>query len=318
MNKIGIIIPYFGQWPSYFDIFLTSCSYNNNFIDYLFFTDIDIPKVTPSNVTFHDFTLDDFNRLAQKKIDPSINVTSPYKLCDFKPTYGHLFTEYLEDYTYWGHGDEDLILGDVSKFLAPKLAKYPDIISVRKNWVSGSFCLFKNTPRVNLLFSKSNHCPKIFSENSYSAFDECTRLFDKLRLGEDILDIDPNQSMTFLIRQAEEKRTLSIDFTDLIKESIGKGESITFNKGKLVVDGKKEIFAYHYITEKNSLKFNFPNWNSTPEIFHIDDTGFYTDGEWSNSTMKQQILSKRKRQIPRKKIKSFYKRVITKIASYLP
>ena len=44
-------------------------------------------------------------------------VNSPYKLCDYKPVYGLIFDEDLQDYDFWGHCDVDLIFGDIRKFI---------------------------------------------------------------------------------------------------------------------------------------------------------------------------------------------------------
>lgn len=65
--KIGIIIPYFGKWPSYFNIFLTGCR-NNSWMDIIFFTDCDIPDEHPTNITFIPTTLEALNILINKNL----------------------------------------------------------------------------------------------------------------------------------------------------------------------------------------------------------------------------------------------------------
>ena len=57
----------------------------------------------------------------QAKYDFSINLPSPYKLCDFKPAYGEIFNEFISSFDYWGYCDVDLIWGNIRKFLSNDL-----------------------------------------------------------------------------------------------------------------------------------------------------------------------------------------------------
>ena len=65
MDKICLIMPYFGKWPRWFDIYMETCRHNP-MIDWIFFTDCKIPKSHPKNVKFFRFSLEKFNELATK------------------------------------------------------------------------------------------------------------------------------------------------------------------------------------------------------------------------------------------------------------
>lgn len=57
MYKIAIIIPYFGKFPEWIDLFLYSCSLNNKItnnivIDWLIFTDCEQPQIVYANTIF--------------------------------------------------------------------------------------------------------------------------------------------------------------------------------------------------------------------------------------------------------------------------
>ena len=66
----------------------------------------------------------------EKKLGFPVALNSPYKLCDFKPSDGEVFEDYLNDYDYWGHCDVDLIWGDIRKFVTDELLeKYVRIFS---------------------------------------------------------------------------------------------------------------------------------------------------------------------------------------------
>jgi hypothetical protein len=67
-------------------------------------------------------TITQWKELVFKKLSISVPFTMEwyYKLCDFKPTLGHLFSELVDlpsqKYSYWGYADIDLIWGNFQKF----------------------------------------------------------------------------------------------------------------------------------------------------------------------------------------------------------
>lgn len=314
-NNICIIIPYYGGWPSYFKLFLKSCSFNTGVVDYLFFTDITPPNEYPSNVHFQKLSLNDFNHLASRKLDLAINVTSPYKLCDFRPAYGLIFSEFLQEYNYWGHGDEDVILGDVSGILGSVIESDFDVISLREEWTSGSFCLYKNNHKVNVLFQSSISYPAVFLTNEHQAFDECFKLWKPLQEGRNLLEIDLKQSMSYLIKKRSQEGVLKSYFNSCIKESIPANGYMLFDNGHVYFNGEKEFIAYHYISEKKSPVFTYPNWESIPDKFYINNTGFFTEDEWNNDSIKEQIIRKRRRKGKVKELKNLYQRIVKKFFS---
>lgn len=51
--KIAMIVPYFGKWPEWMDLYLYSCSKNPQ-VDFLFFTDCLMPAtVYPNTLLQH-------------------------------------------------------------------------------------------------------------------------------------------------------------------------------------------------------------------------------------------------------------------------
>ncbi len=115
----------------------------------LLFTDARIEHAVPGNIKVYPYTLSEFNRLASRVFSIQVSVSSPYKLCDFKPMYGILFQEYIRDYEFWAFGDMDLVYGDLTHFLTP-LMRENDVVSCRKGWVSGSLCVLRNCARGEL------------------------------------------------------------------------------------------------------------------------------------------------------------------------
>ena len=125
MNKIVIICPYFGKFPSNIDLTFNSMC-NNDFIDWVIFTDNMELKGKYKNVNLIEYTFEKFKKLVKKRIGTDLK--NVYKICDYKPTFGYLFEEYVKNYEYWGFCDLDVIFGDLKKFFnVERLKKFDKI-----------------------------------------------------------------------------------------------------------------------------------------------------------------------------------------------
>lgn len=138
-KKCVLILPYFGKFNNYFQLFLKSCKENPTY-DWLIFTDCTDVYDYPENVHVIETTLQEMKKNAEKKLGFSIRMENPYKLCDYKPAYGFLFEEYIKGYEYWGHCDCDLIFGNLEKILTPLLNQNYD-----KLFAAGHLTIYKNT-----------------------------------------------------------------------------------------------------------------------------------------------------------------------------
>lgn len=148
---IKIIIPYFGKFPEHMDLFFESCRHNKEFT-FLVFTDQSIPHKLPENVSFIQMKFDDVQDLIYKQLGDSATLYSIYKLCDYKPIYGYIFSDYLSDAEYWGHCDVDLIFGRIMDFYDNNVfGKY------EKVQTQGHLVFYKNTLRMNEMFK--NYIP---------------------------------------------------------------------------------------------------------------------------------------------------------------
>lgn len=170
MLKIGIVIPYYGKFPNYFDLFLKSCEKNTS-IDWLIFTDIDEPYDYPVNVKRIQMTFKELKDMFQSKFDFQIALDSPYKLCDYKVMTGYLFQDYLKEYDYWGYSDIDMLFGDIRKFLPDsKICKYDKVGHL------GHLTIYRNNDDVNTLFMKTiygrERYKEVLTSNSHFSFTE--------------------------------------------------------------------------------------------------------------------------------------------------
>ena len=115
MYRICIITVYIGKFPNYFNMWLESCRWNPQF-DFLLVTDNHVESL-PDNVKLLRTDLISLKNRLSVKLRSDIVLNSPYKLCDYKPSYGLMFEDELKGYDFWGHCDMDLIWGNLSKFL---------------------------------------------------------------------------------------------------------------------------------------------------------------------------------------------------------
>ena len=144
--QIIFIIAYVGEWPWYFPYFLHSCRYNPT-IDFLIFTDNQTPlEHLPPNVRVVPYSLERFNADATQALGFDVAVEYGYKLCDFKPAYGYIFSDYIKECDFWGYCDIDVIFGNIRAFMTDELLSEYDIISALHDYLTGCFALHRNNP----------------------------------------------------------------------------------------------------------------------------------------------------------------------------
>ncbi|NOT91386.1 DUF6625 family protein [Ferruginibacter sp.] len=252
-NKIVILSCWFGPYPWYFPYFIHSCSYNHS-IDFIIITDNENVIINkPENVKIIFKTMVGINGIASKKLGFKVNIDYPYKLCDFKPAYGFLFPEIIKGYDFWGHGDIDIVYGNIRNFMTNEILYKYDVISSRHDYITGTFCLFRNSEQMNNLFMQSKDYKKVFSSIEHYCFDECNFLFQELQNGASIFDYPDNiQSMTWVVKKAEADGKLKAFFDFIIIE--GATGKIKWDKGRIIYKDTYEAMFYHLIKFKTQCK----------------------------------------------------------------
>lgn len=240
MKRVCIVIPYFGKWPSWIDLYFETCKYNPT-IDWLFFTDCNVPNNEVDNITFISCDLEDISLLASSKLGFEADIRAVYKLCDFRPAYGKIFEDYLKGYDFWGYGDIDLVYGNLRKFLADNILETYEIISAVNSFLSGHFCLYRNIDKINNLFVRIPGYKKILQNKLNQRMDE--------------------KQMTDLIKQLHREEYVRPLFKKIMKsdrfpsEENRKTWKVYWNKGKLLdsMTGK-ELAYFHFLVSKGMIK----------------------------------------------------------------
>jgi hypothetical protein len=244
-KTIVVLICFVGKFPWYFEYFLHSCKFNPS-VDFIVFNDQDEAiSGVPKNVKIIKKDLLEINKIAREKLGFNVNIKNGYKLCDFKPAYGLIFSEFVSDYDFWAHSDIDIIYGDLRNFLDEKMLEAYDYISIRDDYTTGCFSLYKNNSTINNLFKNSKDHQTVLESEFHFCFDECNFKHDLLADGtKTIFDIETAiESFTHVVKTAEQKGAIKAHFDFLLLEGVpGK---IKFKDGKILYKNKYEAMLYH-------------------------------------------------------------------------
>lgn len=162
-NNIAILIPYFGKWPEWIDLYFKSCSFNST-IDWFFFTDCEIPVNCSPNLYFYKMSFADYCKEVSEKLGIDFYPESPYKLCGLRPFYASLHKDLIKDYDFWGFGDVDVVWGDLKKFYTNELLQRYDVFSTHADRLSGHLTIIRNTNHyTNLCFKIKDWQQKLVS-----------------------------------------------------------------------------------------------------------------------------------------------------------
>lgn len=261
-NKIVFIIPYFGHFNNYFQFFLNSCKYNDT-INWLIYTDDKTEYEYPKNVKVVYTTFSQIKERIQSKFDFEIALDTPYKLCDYKVAYGYIFQEDIKKYDYWGYCDNDVIFGNIRKFLTDEVLKNNDKIGFL-----GHCTVFKNTEENNKTFMKELNgeeiYKKVYATNIGLAFDEeyHSSINDIFINYNKKCDFDEHEANIYT--KSSDFKIVRYDFNKN-KYVIEKKQSafFVFNKGNLIryyKDGRKEEYMYLHI-QARKMKVNTSNYD---------------------------------------------------------
>ena len=182
MKSICYLVPYFGKFPSGFKMWLLSCAANET-IDWILITDDRTKYDYPDNVKVHYCSYDSIKKRIQDNFDFPIVISRPWKLCDYRPAYGEIFSDELKDYDYWGHCDMDMIFGDIRKFITDEILERYDKVGFQ-----GHSVLYRNTTEVNKRYRMSvegaPNYKDVFTSGDGKFFDEVgiCEIYDALKI----------------------------------------------------------------------------------------------------------------------------------------
>ena len=186
-HRIAIVIPYFSSandpsLPPYFDLFAQSAGGSADLVDFLIFHTglpphvLPDPATLPSNVKLIDLQsttklaelllrvtdrrTEDSLKMDRPKLTNMIAKTiehHPYVLVEYKPATGHIFADYLTEYSHWGYSDLDIIWGDLPRWVSKEELTDWDIVTYGfgdqdRVYLRGQFTFHKNNDKINQLW----------------------------------------------------------------------------------------------------------------------------------------------------------------------
>lgn len=173
-HSVVLICPYFGVInKSIHSLWLQGCAANPEIMFLLLSDDEEALKMSvPENVKGVFMSWDECVALVKSKFDFEVALNDPYKLCDFKPAYGYIFSKYLPNSEFWGHMDSsDTIMGNLRSVITDEM-----LVTNDKIHSFGHFTLYRNTPEINLRFQIPPSCgitiQELFARAEVTGFDE--------------------------------------------------------------------------------------------------------------------------------------------------
>ncbi len=277
MKKIILLIPYFGNWPQWFPFYLESCRWNTT-IDWLFFTDCQIPENTPNNVRFISMSFPEYIQLVSERLGINFQPKSSYKICDLRPAFGIIHQEYLKGYDYFGFGDIDVIYGNLRAFYTDDVLVH-NTLSSHSDRVSGHLFLMKNNEGLINAFRQIPNWQQLMSKQEYICLDEGH--FTKLFLGYRKLPVslrklwgifDPYKRNNLF---QERFSTFFSAHAPWMDGSFDYPTKCLWNQGKLTAESGEELMYLHFMNWKSSkyLRKQYGKkaaWESLSELIHPD------------------------------------------------
>jgi len=239
--RVAILHPYFGNIPPWWDIYIHGVGANSN-IDFYYFTDLNLPTYGFENVKVVQISFQEIISLATKVLGFEVKISTPYKLCDLKPSYGQLFSEYIAAYDLWGHADVDVFYGNIQSWLTNNLLKEYDIISCRKHIISGQFTVYKNKKITNELYKNILGFERLLNSNILNYIDE-------KYMTEAVMNAAVGGQLQFYGEDALVE--------DALSETRGRKRLLLlFREGKIFDPiFKREYFMFHFIHSKKREEF---------------------------------------------------------------
>ncbi|HKJ33216.1 MAG TPA: DUF6625 family protein [Balneolales bacterium] len=270
-KKIVILICYYGKFPWYFPYFLHSCSYNPS-IEFIIISENCYDQELPKNVTIIKMSWEQIKKVIRKRLGFQVQIEVPYKLCDFKPAYGLIFPELIKGFDFWGHGDIDVIFGQIRNFITNKVLSTHDLISVRHDVLTGYFTLYRNSMKMNELFMQSKDYKKVFLSSKHYCFDETNFAFEAFKKGLPPEKVPSEiESMTHVVKKLHKKNYIKAYFDFHVIE--GYPGKLKWERGTLTYKNEYEIILYHLVRFKKICIQT--RLKKIPDAFHISPTRIY-------------------------------------------
>ncbi|MEO7413119.1 MAG: DUF6625 family protein, partial [Opitutaceae bacterium] len=228
-GKIALLTVWFGEWRGWINLHLESCAHNPDITWFVLHDQTTLPARRPANVHFVKTSFSEIEERCHRSTSRSVSIPTPYKLCDYKPLLGCFFPELIRDFEWWGYCDNDLLWGDIRRFISDEdLARY-DIITSHVCAILGQFTIFRGVDLPRRLVFEIPDIEIFLSDSDYRGVDEL--LIDKsARAAEARGEIEVSRRMLQVWERLYEP-SWEKWASDLETERLGRPVTITFLTG---------------------------------------------------------------------------------------
>jgi hypothetical protein len=164
-----------GKLPEYFEFHHSTCV--NLEIDFIFFVDHEVdPKFYAPNFKFIRTDRAEIEHRLSQRTGEKMFIDDSYKMCDVRPAYGDIFSDYLQLYEFFGYYDIDTLFGDIVTWMEPYFTDF-DVISFGEdshvyNRVSGPLTIMRNNERTRTIYKTDPRFYECMKTTSYGEYDE--------------------------------------------------------------------------------------------------------------------------------------------------
>ena len=124
------------------------------------------------NIICHKVSFEEYCDNVSKRLEVDFHPEHAYKLCDLKPFYGFIHQDILEQYDFWGYGDNDLIYGNINVLINENMLNTYDVITTMSERIAGHFAIFRNNEKYLLLPFKCSQWKEQLLYAEHVGFDE--------------------------------------------------------------------------------------------------------------------------------------------------
>jgi hypothetical protein len=269
--RISLIIPFFGNLPAFFPLFVQSASRNPR-VNFIVISNETIGFPLPPNFIHVPFTPSDVEKRVREKVCPDFRLSYGYKLCDVKPFYGVVFDDLLKTSDFWGYCDIDLVFGDVSPLLDSGALDETDFYCADAGPVVATFCLFRNQERVNRLAFRIPDFEKRLTSGNYESTDE--KALEKL-----IRDgVDIRHTKAANLRHSQLSISAAGRMVGRTQGVVGDPNEFYWSDGRTFVKAPgsdpQEVLYLHFIGLKRSYHWTEYNRSVQYKEFAFSAAGF--------------------------------------------
>ena len=166
-----MLIPYFGRWPAWINLFIESCKWNPG-VRWRFYTDCGEPDNKADNVDYIHLSFGDYKALVRERLGVAFDPAEPYKLCDLKPCLAFVHERDVAGFEFFGYGDIDVVYGDIGKFYTEEVRERFNVLSTHPERLSGHFAVLRNAPAFRDAFRRIPEYRTLLEQPAHAAMDE--------------------------------------------------------------------------------------------------------------------------------------------------